>query len=216
MAPVKRSYDSPLRRDQARATQMAIAAAALALFSERGYTRTSVELIATRAGVSRANVFKSVGGKPQLLRAAYRLAVRGAQPDIPLGQQARAREILSDPDPSRLLAGYAAVVAELAPRLAPVYRAIAGAADADPQAAKLWSELQEERRVGARGIARALDRLGELRNGLSRSRAADILWILNDPGLHHKLVTERGWSEAAFRDWLTHSMQTQLLRATSW
>ena len=213
MPSVKRSYDSPLRREQAQATREAIVAAALELFSERGYLATSLELIAQRAGVSRANVFKSAGGKPQLLRAAYRVAVRGDQPDVPLGRQARARKILSDPDPFGLLAGYAAAVAELAPRLAPLYKAIATAADTDPQAAELWSELQAERRSGARRVIAALEKLKALRDGLSPGRATDILWVLNDAGVYLKLVTESRWSQPAYRRWLTHSMQTQLLDA---
>ena len=211
MTPVKRSYDSPLRRDRARATRDAIVTAATELFSERGYVGTSLELVAERAGTSRANVFKSLGGKPQLLRAAYRAAVRGDDPDVPLGRQARAKAILSDPDPSRLLAGYAAVVAELAPRLAPLYRAIASAADADPDAHELWNELQAERHFGASRVVTALKRLKALPDGLSPPQATDVLWVLNDAGLYLKLVSERGWTHAAYSRWLTRSMQCELL-----
>ena len=74
---VKRSYDSRLRLERADATRLAIAAAAGRLFAERGYAATSIEEIAAAAGVGRATVFTSVGGKPELLKEAYRLAVRG-------------------------------------------------------------------------------------------------------------------------------------------
>jgi hypothetical protein len=35
--------------------------------------------------------------------------------------------------------------------------------------------------------------------------------VLNDPALYQMLVTQRRWTQRRFRDWLTHSMQTQLL-----
>ena len=84
---VKRAYDSRLRLERADATRLAIAAAAGRLFAERGYAATSIEEIAAAAGVGRATVFTSVGGKPELLKEAYRLAVRGpADANTPLGQ----------------------------------------------------------------------------------------------------------------------------------
>src|SRR5436190_23776005 len=109
---VKRVYDSRLRLERAEATRLAIAAAAGRLFAERGYAATSIEEIATAAAVGRATVFSSVGGKPELLKEAYRLAVRGsASANTPLGQQPRSRRISAEADAHKLLAGYAGVMA---------------------------------------------------------------------------------------------------------
>src|SRR5258707_5333330 len=89
---VKRPYDSRLRRERAEATRLAIAAAAGRLFAERGYAATSIEEIAAAAGVGRATVFNSVGGKPELLKKAYPFAVRGpTKASTPLCPQARSR-----------------------------------------------------------------------------------------------------------------------------
>ncbi len=209
--PVKRPYDSPARRSKAQATRADVIAAAASLFAARGYTATTAAAVAERAGVSRATVFNSVGGKPDLLRAAYRLAVRGEHPDIPLGQQARSRTIQSEPDPARLLEGYAQVCTEIAPRLSPLYETIRAAARADHEAAELWDELQSERRVGAGRVVTALEQRGHLPAPLDASHAADILWVLNDPGLYHLLVEQRGWSRTLFRTWLTETMKSQLL-----
>src|SRR5260221_7462541 len=121
---VKRSYDSPLRRERAEATRLAIAAAAGRLFAERGYAATSIEEIAAAAAVSRATVFISVGGKPELLTAAYRLAVRGpADANTPLGQQARSRRISAEADAHKLLAGYARVMVQANRRPGQLYEA---------------------------------------------------------------------------------------------
>jgi AcrR family transcriptional regulator len=209
---VKRSYDSRVRRERAEATRLVIAAAAGSLFAERGYAATSIEEIAAAAGVGRATVFNSVGGKPELLNAAYRLAVRGpANAKTPLGQQARSRRISAEPDAHKLLAGYAGVMVEVGRRLAPLYEAVRAAAHADPEARELWQLITEERRTAAIGIVRRLVERDALLRSLDKRRASDILWVLNDPGLYQLLVTQRRWTQRRFRTWLTDSMQTQLL-----
>ena len=48
--PVKKPYNSALRAAQARATRRAIVDAAARLFTERGYTATTMEAIAEAAG----------------------------------------------------------------------------------------------------------------------------------------------------------------------
>ena len=142
---VKRSYDSQLRREGAEATRLAIVAAAGRLFAERGYAATSIEDIAEAAAVGRATVFSSVGGKSELLKEAYRLAVRGpANANTPLGRQARSRRISAEADAHKLLAGYAGMMVEVGRRLAPLYEAVRAAAHADPEARELWHVITEE------------------------------------------------------------------------
>jgi AcrR family transcriptional regulator len=210
---VKRSYDSRLRREKADATRLAIAAAAGRLFAERGYAATSIEEIAAAAAVGRATVFNSVGGKPELLKEAYRLAVRGpGNATTPLGQQPRGRRISAEADAHKLLAGYAGVMVEVGRRLAPLYEAVRAAAQADAEARELWHLITKERRNAATGIVRRLTERGALLHGLDQQSASDILWVLNDPGLYQLLVTQRRWTQRRFRTWLTTTMQTQLLK----
>ena len=63
MPPAQRPYRSRLREDQARATRRAVVGAARDLFVELGWSRTTIDAVAARAGVSRKTVFSSVGGK---------------------------------------------------------------------------------------------------------------------------------------------------------
>lgn len=209
---VKRPYASEVRRRSALATRRAVIDAAGRLFARQGYVATSIDEIAAAAGVSRATVFTSVGGKAELLTEAYRAAVRGEQPDVPLGDQQRSRAVMANPDPRALLAGYADVCAEFAPRLAPIYEAVRSAASADPQAAQLWSTLEGERRFGAGRVVHALIELRALRDGLAEESAGDILWVLNDPSVYRLLVERRGWPAGVFKAWLADAMQRQLLR----
>ena len=91
----RRPYDSALRADQAHQTRGAIVDAAAALFAEKGYAAVSVDAVADGAGVSRATVFNSVGGKPALLGEAFRLAfgrAAGASDvSMPLVERPRSR-----------------------------------------------------------------------------------------------------------------------------
>ncbi|MEW5991360.1 MAG: TetR/AcrR family transcriptional regulator [Chloroflexota bacterium] len=67
MEAVKRTYRSPRRDQQASETRRAIAAAALELFTEHGFTETSIRQVAQRASVSDQTIYKAFGDKIGLL-----------------------------------------------------------------------------------------------------------------------------------------------------
>ena len=87
MADKTRTYSSTLRADQARQTRRRIVDAAAELFAEYGYARTTIDAIATAAGVSRKTVFDSVGGKAQLMKLAYDFAIVGDDEPVPLADR---------------------------------------------------------------------------------------------------------------------------------
>src|SRR6187402_1824438 len=130
---VKRSYDSPLRKAQAAATRRAIIDAAATSFIQHGYVATSIETIAEAAGVSRATVFTSVGGKKALLKTAYDVALVGDDEPIPFPLRPASLAVRAEPDPIPYLAGYAGLVTDIDRRVAPIYEAVRGAASADPE-----------------------------------------------------------------------------------
>ena len=209
---VKRRYESPLRRGQASTTRMAIIEAAWRLFAERGYTATSIDEIATAAGVGRATIFTSVGGKPALLKAAFDVAIVGDDEQVALPDRPRSRQIRDEQDPTRYLALYAELVAEMGERLAPIAEAVRGAAGADGDARELWESHLAQRRQGAANVVADLVAKGaRLRGGLDAKTAADVLWVLNDPGLYGNLVQRRGWKPDRFRTWLGNAMLQQLI-----
>src|SRR5438270_7480116 len=140
-APVKRKYDSSLRRDQARATRRAIIDAAARLFAQHGYAATSVDQIAESAGVGRATVFAAVGGKAALLKAAYDVAIVGDDEPVSLVERPRSQRILADPDPYGQLALYAELCTEMAGRLSGIHEAVHGGAHVDPEVRELWDLL---------------------------------------------------------------------------
>jgi Bacterial regulatory proteins, tetR family. len=211
-AEVKRSYESPLREAQAAATRRAIISAAAALFIDRGYVATSIETIAGAAGVSRATVFTSVGGKKALLKTAYDVALVGDDEPIAFPDRPASLAVKAEPDPVRFLVGYAGLVTDIHRRLAPIYEAVRGAASADPEVRDVFETIATERRVGAGNVVTQLiAKGGRLREGLDAEVAADILWVLIDAGLFHLLVHRRGWTPERFQAWLAESIQRQLL-----
>ncbi|MEA2655696.1 MAG: hypothetical protein QOI23_1061, partial [Chloroflexota bacterium] len=163
---VKRQYQSALRGAQAQSTRQVIIAAATRLFVRQGYAATSIEQIAAAAGVSRATVFTSVGGKPTLLKSALDVAIVGDDEPIALPERPRSVAIRAEPDPRRYLTLYAGLVTEMGGRLAGIYEAVRGAAGADPDARALWESHLEQRRKGAANVVGDVLRKGRLRQGL--------------------------------------------------
>lgn len=208
---VKRTYRSPLRDQQAKATRLRVVEAAARLFIEHGYGATSVDAVAEAAGVGRATVFTSVGGKAAILRTAYDIAIVGDDEPVPLPQRPWAQPVREAITQAECLDRYADVIVLVGGRVAPIYEAFRGAAAADPEVRAQWDEIRSDRRVGARNVVSMLTRLGSLRSGIDAVTAADIIWIFNDAGLYHQLVLQRGWKPAKFRDWASDSMRWQLL-----
>ena len=208
-----KAYRSPLREAQAKATRLNIIDRAAALFVERGYGATSIEAIAEAAGVGRATVFTSVGGKAAVLKAAYDVAIVGDDEPVPLPQRPWAQAVLHATTQAERIARYADVITLVSGRVAAIYEVFRAAAGTDPDVRTLWEELRAERRGGAANFVGFITDLGPLRPDLDRRSAADIVWILNDPGLYHQLVLQRHWSPAKFRAWIAETMSAQLLAA---
>ena len=211
MAEQTRSYSSTLRADQARRTRRRIVDAAAELFAEHGYAGTTIDAVATAAGVSRKTVFDSVGGKAQLMTLAYDFAIVGDDEPVPLADRPEMRAMLAEPDYGKRLAMYASLVVGIDRRLSSAWRAFEGAATSDPEAAKFYVAMVQQRRQAMREAAQMFADAGALRPDLDVEVAADLMWFYNDPSLYDKLVRQRGWSVDRFQAWLGEALQVQLL-----
>jgi AcrR family transcriptional regulator len=211
MAEQTRSYSSTLRADQARRTRRRIVDAAAELFAEHGYAGTTIDAVATAAGVSRKTVFDSVGGKAQLMTLAYDFAIVGDDEPVPLADRPEMRAMLAEPDYGKRLAMYASLVVGIDRRLSSAWRAFEGAATSDPEVAKFYVAMVQQRRQAMREAAQMFADAGALRPDLDVEVAADLMWFYNDPSLYDKLVRQRGWSVDRFQAWLAEALQVQLL-----
>ena len=203
----RRGYRSPMRVEALLRGQQAVVAAAAALFVERGYARTTIDQIAERARVSRPTVF-AVGTKPELLALARRAAIGGE--DV-LGNEPEFEQILATPDATELLRWLAEMTSGIARRWAPLHAVLEEAAASDPGLTELRQASRDDMYGCARQVVAALRSLGSLRGDLEPKAAADVLWLLIDPGQYRRLVTERRWSHRAFRQWQADAMIRLLL-----
>jgi AcrR family transcriptional regulator len=208
-----RSYRSPLRAAQAKATRRAILENARRLFREQGYAGTTVPDVARAAGVSTKTVYLSFPTKRQLLLSVWDLALHGDDDQVPVADRDWFREMIEEPDPGRQLDLYTRN-ADRKARFSDVMEVIRGAAAADPDIAELWRKMQAEFHDNQGRIISSLAAKGGLRSDLSTAEATDLLWTLNHPTVFHMLVTERGWSTEKYRDWLAATLRRQLLPET--
>jgi len=206
----RRPYRSPLRADQARATRRAVVGAARDLFIELGWSGTTIDAVAARAGVSRKTVFSSVGGKAALLKLALDWALVGDDEPVPLAERQVIAELEQLTDPRELVARWARFVAELVERAAPLAAVLFVAADADRESAAVHATSERNRLAGAEFIAARLAATGGLRPGLTTERATAAALVLMDPAVHRTLVREHGWTRDEYADWIERAALAEL------
>ncbi|HVU71820.1 MAG TPA: helix-turn-helix domain-containing protein [Mycobacteriales bacterium] len=206
--PVKRSYTSSLRADQARATRRAIIAAATELFVRDGYGPTTVDAIAAAAGVSRKTVFTSVGGKLECLKLGIDWAVAGDDEDVPLMMRDRIRAQMQVPDARAILRDYADMMCDTLSRSARLTQALYDAAGLDPSIRALRDAFEQQRVLGMTNLAQHLDLRGALRRDVSVGEAANILCLQHPT--YYPLVVLHGWTHARYiafvADTVTHAL----------
>lgn len=207
----RRRYSSAARADQAAATRAAVLAAAGELFAERGYAGTPVTAIAARAGVAVDTVYAAVGRKPLLIRELLEAALSGTGEAVPAEERDYVHRVRAAATAREKLEIYAAAVAAIGPRMAPVYRALAEAALTDPDCAALRAEITARRAANMRLLAADLRSSGEVRPDLTDDDVADVVWSMNSAEYWALLVGERGWTKERFRDWLADCWTRALL-----
>jgi AcrR family transcriptional regulator len=209
---VKRSYDASRRREQSAATRQQILSAAHDLFLEVGYRAATVAEVASRAGVNVDTVYALVGRKPVLLRELIDRAISGADGAVSAEDRSYVKAIRAEPDPRRKLDIYARAVSDIQQRMAPLFVALREASSSDLEAHAVWEEISERRAANMRRLAEELREAGGLRDDLSITDAADILWATNSSEFYVLLTADRGWSPDQFERWLTEAWQRLLLR----
>ena len=132
----RRPYNSPKREQQALATRRRIRDAAQELFLERGYWATSINAIASAAGVALRTIFLAFPGKAALLSEIIQVAVRGDDRDLPVSAREQWRAMLSLPA-QQLLAEFAAGTTKIQSRTARLLELGELAADHDSDLAAL-------------------------------------------------------------------------------
>ncbi len=211
----RRAYDSPRRREQARATRHAVLEAAQGLFIERGYVATTIDAIAARANVAPETVYAVFGTKRALLAELVDVSIAGGEEAPPIFEQPWVQEMRDEPDPRRRLQILVSNGCSILERRAAVDEVVRSAAAADPEIATLWERGKAQRYAGQRAALRMIV-MGEAapHEGMTFETAADILYALGSPETYRLLVVDRGWSRSRFEHWYGETLARLFLDPT--
>jgi AcrR family transcriptional regulator len=206
-----RSGDSQARTRLAR---RAVVDAARTLFVERGYVATTVSAISDHSDVPAATVYRLFSSKLGILKALLDVSIAGDDQALPLPERPQVAALFAEPDPEKLIAGFASMTVAINARASDVYRILASASGSDPAAGELLADYQEQRDQGQGHMARALVRARALRPGLRHRDAADLIHALMSPELYRLLVIDRGWPRERYQRWLAGILVDQLTSPT--
>jgi TetR/AcrR family transcriptional regulator, regulator of autoinduction and epiphytic fitness len=209
--PLKRKYDSSRRQAQARETKKQIVEAARSLFVERGYAGTSIEAIASQAGVSQETVYSIFKNKRNILSFLLDISVGGDDRPIAVLDRSELQAVIHDTDQRRQLTMFAQGITEIMTRAEPIFEIMRGAAKSEPEIADLLKRMLDERLQNMIRFVRSVSVNGKLRDGLSEQDAGEIAWMMTSPELFHLLNTDRGWPKEKYTQWLTDTLTRLLL-----
>ena len=208
---VKRQYDNSRRLAQARATRLRVIEAAKALFIEHGYPATTLDSVADAADVPLPTLYRLFGSKRALLRAVLDTSFVGDDEPIAFVNRPAVQAALSEPDPHKMIAAFAAIAREFMDRSSGILHVLASAAQVDGEAADLLAEIRHQRHTGQSRIVAALMEREALDPNLEPSEAADLVYLLWSPDAHRILTIERGWTSDQYEAWLRRTLGRTLL-----
>jgi AcrR family transcriptional regulator len=201
----------PKRRAQAQATRSRIIRHAYDLFCDAGYKATTMEAVAQRAGVAVQTVYFVFRTKDNLLQAVHEWTVLGDDP-APPPLQDWALAAAAEPDARRALrinvAGVATILARMAPMI-PVFHAVSQDA-----AGAVFRQSEHLRREDMVELATSLSKRTPLAPGMTRRRAADLLFVLSGPESYRAFVLGCGWSPRQWVRWVGDTLSRELFGDT--
>jgi AcrR family transcriptional regulator len=204
-----RDYSSPSRAATAARTRRLIVESAAELFVRDGYVATTMQAIASRAGVSVQSV-NLAGPKSALLIAAFETAFAGDEGRHSLTERPALQEIMGQADTEAVLDAYARFLSDANRRSAAIIRVMRTAADADVVVRAAFTDLERRRardmRLGAEWMVNR-----DLIQRPSIAEAADVLGYLTGPDTYLVFVEDRGWTPERYETWLHRAIRTLIL-----
>lgn len=211
-APVKRSYHSPRRAEQARRTRAAIRRAAHDLFLEDGYAATTITAIAAEADVAPQTVYSQFGTKAAIAKELLDVSIAGDDEPVPVADRPWFQRVFDDGiDGRERLRRYAAAARRIYAGAGTAFEIVRRGADSDADLAELWRSNQQARRRVVTGVLDAALADARLRPGLARAEAIDLFWLLHGPETFRQLCLDSGWSLDRYESWLADALCDQLL-----
>lgn len=206
-----RPYDASGRRKRAADNQERALAVARRLFAERGYAETTLEAIATEAGIATPTLYAAFGSKRGVLARLLERLVSGEPGGPPVLQTAGAREVFAEPDRWRALHVFAQHMDRILERAGPIHEVMKSAARSDAEVAELYERGQATRSANLEALAARLAERGPLRDGLTVEDAGRTIWVLASKEVRHMLLEHARWSPERYAAWLGDTLCAALL-----
>jgi AcrR family transcriptional regulator len=184
--------------------------AAHAAFVERGYLGTTIEAIAGLAGVSAQTVYAAFGNKPALLGAVLDATIVGDLDDVPLIERDWVSTLEAIVDAQEAAHHLGAGVVSVLSRTSAIFAVLSRAA-ADPGLAPLLLENRRRRRRDVEGLVAILARNGLVREGITVSGGADVLFAIASEDVYLLLVDDCGWTEPQVQTWMSDAIERLIL-----
>ena len=215
-----RQHPAPLRRQRPsrgrRATAGAGPAGGCRPLPAAGLRRHDGRRRGGGRGVSPETVYKAYGGKAGLVHALRDQALQGAGP---VSAESRSDALRALTDPRAVIAGWARLATEVAPRVTPVLLLVRDASAGDPTMREVHDEMEVARWERMTDNARHLAEGGHLRTGVDCGTAADVMFAVSAPEMFEMLVLRRGWSLERYASYVEATLVAALLPSpdrTSW
>lgn len=198
------------RSQRAQQTRTRIIDAARDLFIESGYGATTLQDIATRAGVAVQTIYFIYGNKRTLLKELADTAIAGDDQPIAIMDRPWFRDALTAPTATAQLRAHVAGTTTILQRVAPLMKVLEAAAAADPLIAELWTFDDNPRLKVHLTAARKLVAKPGARDGVSAKHAAHVLYSILSPELYLLFVQDCGWPPEQWSDWAYDTLHAQL------
>ena len=201
----KRAYQSASRNAQAAQTKKRILEAAKDLFESEGFEYATIEKIAQVAAVAIPTVYALFQSKLGVLRALMDEVFPKDQFETLVD---KSKEAASPQE--RLL--YSAKIAR---QIYDAERAqmdvLRGVSVLTPEFKELEKEREMRRYERQEQTISTMTKENSLAQGMSVSRARDILWAFTGRDIYRMLVIERGWTSEEYEQWLSKLLADVLI-----
>ena len=206
-----RSYLSSRREAGARRTKRRVLEAAESVFVAGGYAGATIRAIAAAAGVSVPTVELLFGTKARLLKAAIDMAIAGDDEAVPVLDRTWASAAIASASANEFLSNVAYMIGAAQARSAGLVLAVFEGSSNDPELADLTQQMIRQRAITAEWIVDGLADKADLREELTRSDAADSMWLLMEPAVFDRLVRHRHWTVDRYQDWFARTARRLLV-----
>lgn len=201
----KRSYHSKLRESQSKETRSRILKASKMLFESMGYEKVTIDEIAKAAEVSAPSIYSIFQSKRGILLALIDEALSPEQFD------SLVEKVKKTKCPRKKLEITAALSRQLYEAERSQFNLIQGASILDPVFKELEVERENRRYERQKETMESMAKEKVFKEGVSLTKARDILWTFTGRDLYRMLVVERGWSSGDYEKWLKDLLIQTLL-----